>query len=75
MTFTVTSLTKLVDGVRTRVVWDVDEADDRVTEAELAVFAKDRAGNIWNLGEYPEEYPGGVFTARRTRGSRASRTR
>ena len=26
------------------------------------MFAKDRAGNIWNLGEYPEEYPGGVFT-------------
>jgi len=62
VTFTVTSLTKMVDGVRTAVVWDVDESDGEVTEAELAVFAQDRAGNVWNLGEYPEEYEGGVFT-------------
>jgi hypothetical protein len=62
VTFTVTRLTKVVDGVRTRVVWDVDEADGEVTEAELAVFAQDRAGNVWNLGEYPEEYDGDTFT-------------
>jgi hypothetical protein len=61
VTFTVTGLTKTVDGVRTAVVWDVDESEDAVTEAELAVFAQDRAGNVWNLGEYPEEYPGGFF--------------
>jgi hypothetical protein len=62
VTFTVTSLTKVVDGVRTAVVWDVDESDGEVTEAELAVFAKDLAGNVWNLGEYPEEYADGAFT-------------
>jgi hypothetical protein len=61
VSFTVTSLTKVVDGVRTAVVWDVDEANGRVSEAELAVFAQDDAGNVWSLGEYPEEYPGGVF--------------
>jgi hypothetical protein len=59
--FTVTNLTKVVDGVRSAVVWDVDEADGKLAEAELAVFAQDHAGNVWNLGEYPEEYPGGVF--------------
>jgi hypothetical protein len=61
VTFTVTSLTKVVDGVRSAVVWDVDESDGKLAEAELAVFAQDHGGNVWNLGEYPEEYPGGVF--------------
>jgi hypothetical protein len=61
VSFTVTSLTKLVDGVRTVVVWDVDESDGTVSEAELAVFAEDDEGNVWNLGEYPEEYGDGVF--------------
>jgi hypothetical protein len=61
VSFTVTSLKKVVDGVRTRVVWDVDESDGELAEAELAVFATDRDGNVWNLGEYPEEYPDGVF--------------
>ena len=61
VTFTVTSLTKVVDGARSAVVWDVDESDGKLAETELAVFAQDHAGNVWNLGEYPEEYPGGVF--------------
>ena len=58
VTFTVTELTKVVDGVRTAVVWDVDESDGELAETELAMFAAGRAGNVWNLGEYPEEYPG-----------------
>jgi hypothetical protein len=61
VSFTVTSLTKFVDGVRTAVVWDVDESDGELAEAELAVFAQDVNGHVWNLGEYPEEYPDGVF--------------
>ena len=61
VTFTVTSLTKIVDGVRGAVVRDVDESDGAVVEGELAVFAQDVAGNVWNLGEYPEEYVGGAF--------------
>ena len=61
VTFTVTGLTKDVDGVRSAVVWDVDESDGALAETELAVFAQDEAGNVWNVGEYPEEYPGGVF--------------
>ena len=56
VTFTVTNLTKVVDGVRSTVVWDVDAVDDEVSEAELAFFAQDAAGNVWNVGEYPEEY-------------------
>jgi hypothetical protein len=57
--FTVTDLTKLVDGVRTVVVWDRDYSAGRLVEAELALFAQDDDGNVWLLGEYPEEYKGG----------------
>jgi ketosteroid isomerase-like protein len=59
--FTVTDLTKVVDGVRTVVVWDRDFDDGQLVEAELAFFAQDKDGNVWNLGEYPEEYVDGVF--------------
>jgi len=60
--FTVTDLTKVLDGVRTVVVWDRDFNEDQLVEAELSFFAQDKAGNVWNLGEYPEEYENGQFT-------------
>jgi hypothetical protein len=59
--FTVTDLTKVIDGVRTRVMWDRDINDGELLEAELAFFAQDDAGNVWAFGEYPEEYDGGKF--------------
>jgi len=59
--FTITDLTKVVDGVTTRVVHDVDVNEGEVAEEELAFFAQDDAGNVWNLGEYPEEYEDGAF--------------
>jgi hypothetical protein len=59
--FTVTDLTKEVDGVRSRVIYDVDATDDVVTEAELAFMAQDEDGNVWNTGEYPEVFEDGVF--------------
>ena len=61
VTFTATDLVKVIDGVRTRVMWDVDEQDGELAEAELAFFAQDDDGNVWNLGEYPEEYEDGFF--------------
>jgi hypothetical protein len=57
--FTVTDLTKVIDGVRTVVVWDRDYSDGELVEAELAFFAQDDAGNVWLFGEYPEEYEDG----------------
>jgi hypothetical protein len=60
--FTVTDLVKDVAGVENRVIYDVDKSDGVVTEAELAFFAQDDAGNVWNLGEYPEEYDNGKFS-------------
>lgn len=60
--FTVTDLTKVIGGVRTIVVWDRDYRDGDLQEAELAFFAQDDAGNVWNFGEYPEEFDNGRFT-------------
>jgi hypothetical protein len=59
---TVTDLYKVVDGIRSRVIYDVDRNSSGVTEAELAFFAQDDRGNVWNVGEYPEEYDNGTFT-------------
>src|SRR3954454_22410003 len=56
VTFTVTDLTKVIDGVRTIVVHDVDISSGVVTEEELSFWAQDFAGNVWNVGEYPEEH-------------------
>jgi hypothetical protein len=61
VTFTVTNLTKVIAGVRTRVAWDVDVNEGEVAERELAFFAQDDDGNVWNLGEYPEEFEDGHF--------------
>jgi hypothetical protein len=59
--FTVTDLTKVIDGVRTVVVWDRDFAAGQLVETEIAFHAQDNQGNVWNLGEYPEEYEAGEF--------------
>ena len=56
---TVTDLTKTIDGVRTVVVWDRDFSAGEVVEAEIAFFAQDDAGNVWELGEHPEAYEDG----------------
>jgi hypothetical protein len=52
----VTDLTKVINGVRTVVVWDGDFHAGRLEEGELAFFAQDNDRNIWALGEYPEAY-------------------
>ena len=56
---TVTDLTKTIDGVRTVVVWDRDFSAGELVEAEIAFFAQDDAGNVWELGEHPEAYEDG----------------
>ena len=56
---TVTDLTKVVDGIESVVIWDQDIADGELVEAEIAFFAQDNDGNVWRMGEYPEEYEDG----------------
>ncbi len=58
---TVTDLTKVIDGVETVVSWDLDFSDGELVEAELAFFAQDDDGNVWRMGEHPEEYEDGVL--------------
>ena len=59
--FIVTDLTKVINGVRTVVVWDRDVSNGQLVESELAFFAQDNVGRVWNLGEYPEEFDQGQF--------------
>jgi hypothetical protein len=58
---TVTDLTKEINGVNSVVVWERDYDEGELVEAELAFFAQDTYGNVWHMGEYPEEYEEGEF--------------
>jgi hypothetical protein len=58
---TVTDLTKVIDGVRTLVIFERDYDNGQLQESELAFEAQDRAGRVWNVGEYPEEYEDGTL--------------
>jgi hypothetical protein len=60
--FTVTDLTKVIDGVSTLVLWDRDYNAGTLEEAEITFHAQDDDGNVWNFGEYPEEYEHGRLT-------------
>ena len=57
--FTVTDLTKVIDGVKTTVIWEQDINEGQVLESELAFHAQDNDGNVWHFGEYPEIYEQG----------------
>jgi hypothetical protein len=50
--------TKVIDGVRTRVVHDVAKEGGRVIEDTFDWFAQDLAGNVWYLGEDTKEFSG-----------------
>ena len=58
---TVTDLTKVINGVRTVVILEKDINEGTIQEAELNFQAQDSGANIWNMGEYPEEYENGKF--------------
>ncbi|MBY9075246.1 hypothetical protein K1X13_10495 [Nocardioides sp. WL0053] len=61
VTIIVTDLVKVIDGVPNVVVWERDYTDGELVETELALFAQDEDGNIWHMGEYPEEWEDGEF--------------
>ena len=61
--FTVTEVTKMVNGVRTVVLWDRDIQEGTLVEEELAFWAQDDSGNVWLMGEYPEEHEGTKVSA------------
>lgn len=57
----VTDLTKVINGVRTLVIWERDYSAGQLVESELAFHAQDRHRNVWHFGEYPEDYEDGRF--------------
>lgn len=59
--FTVTDLTKVIGGVRTLVIWELDYSSGELVEAELVFFAQADDGTVWHLGQYPESYVNGVL--------------
>ena len=61
--FTVTEVTKVINGVRTQVLWDRDIQEGVLVEEELAFWAQDDFGNVWLFGEYPEEHEGAKVSA------------
>lgn len=61
LVFTVTDLVKVIDGVRSRVIYDSDFTSGKMKEQELAYFAQDTAGNVWHLGQYREVMEGKIF--------------
>jgi hypothetical protein len=61
--FIITDLVKEIAGVQCRVCWDRDFVDGELEEAEIMFLAQDKDGNVWILGEYPEEYDNGKFDA------------
>jgi hypothetical protein len=58
---TVTNFTKVINGVRTLVVFDRDFQDGVLQESEVFFQAQAADGAVWNIGEYPEEYENGVL--------------
>jgi hypothetical protein len=60
---TVSDLVKVVDGVPAVVLWERDYNNGELVEAELAFYAQDNDGNVWHLGQYPEEYEDGKVAA------------
>jgi hypothetical protein len=59
---TITDLTKIVDGVRTMVVFEQDFQDGVLEESELFFAAQDVDGTVWHVGEYPEVYTNGQLS-------------
>ena len=59
--YTVTDVTKVVNGVTTRLVLDQDVDGGEVAEQALDYVAEDKQGNVWYLGSYTESYEGGRF--------------
>jgi hypothetical protein len=56
--FTVTDLTKEINGVRTVVGWDRDFSGGQLIESELIFLAQDKQGNVWHFGQYSETWEG-----------------
>src|SRR5439155_9683914 len=58
----VTDLTKVVDGVHSLVIFELDLEGDQVLDSEVCCVAQRKDGSVWTLGPSPEEYEKGKLT-------------
>ena len=58
---TTTDLTKVINGTRAVMNYELDYDSGELVEAELAFFVQADDGTVWHLGQYPEEYEDGKF--------------
>jgi hypothetical protein len=52
----------VIDGVRALISYDLDISDGELVDAELALSAQDKEGNVWHIGEYSEEHDNGKLS-------------
>jgi hypothetical protein len=61
--YTVTDVTKVIDGVPAAAVIDQDLNAGQVAEQAIDYLAEDKRGTVWYLGSYTESYEGGKFVS------------
>lgn len=59
--YTITDVSKEIDGMRTVLVLDQDFDGGEIAEQALDYLAEDQQGNVLYLGSYTETYEGGQF--------------
>jgi hypothetical protein len=59
--YTITDVTKVVDGVTAMVALDQDFDGGELAEQSLELLSLDKEGNVVYLGSYTEAYEGGQF--------------
>ena len=57
---TVTSQTRTVMGITTRVVTETHRLNGQIVEVSQNYFAQDNQGTVWYFGEFSQEYDNGV---------------
>ncbi len=63
VTTTITDVYREIAGVRTVAVLDYEIDSGQVTQISVDYEAEDKAGNVWLIGGYTEQYEGGQFVA------------
>jgi len=60
---TVTDVVRVINGVKTVLVYDHSVAAGQVVQESLDYLTQDKAGNIWYLGSSTEQYEAGRYIA------------
>ena len=59
---TMTDVIRVIDGVPTIAMLDESTDSRDVAQVGMDYMALDKAGNVWILGSYTEDYQGGAYT-------------